>query len=124
MIISVIFHWLIATFAVVVTAYVLPGVHVESFFVALVAAVVIALINTFIRPILLFITLPLNIITLGFLTFVINALLVMFASLVVPGFEVENFWWALLFSIVLAGVNFLFRHIGNEESQRFRNDRT
>ncbi len=106
----ILIHWFVATCAIVITAYILPGVSVDNFFVAVVAAVVIGLINTFIRPVVLVLTLPINLVTLGLLTFVINALLIMLASAIVPGFYVANFWWALLFSIVLFLVNTLFKH--------------
>ncbi len=95
-------HWLITTVAVLIAAYLLPGVAVKGFFAALVTALVLGLINTFIRPILLILTLPINLLTLGLFTFVINALLIMLTSAVVPGFDVRNFWWALLFSLVLS----------------------
>jgi putative membrane protein len=95
-------HWLITTIAILIAAYLLPGVTVKGFFAALVTALVLGLINTFIRPILLILTLPINILTLGLFTFVINALLIMLTSAVVPGFDVRNFWWALLFSFVLS----------------------
>jgi len=95
-------HWLITTIAILIAAYLLPGVTVKGFFAALVTALVLGLINTFIRPILLILTLPINILTLGLFTFVINALLIMLTSAVVPGFDVRNFWWALLFSLVLS----------------------
>jgi putative membrane protein len=95
-------HWLITTISVLIAAYLLPGVQVKGFFAALVTALVLGLINTFIRPILLILTLPINILTLGLFTFVINALLILLTSAVVPGFDVRNFWWALLFSFVLS----------------------
>jgi putative membrane protein len=95
-------HWLITTIAILIAAYLLPGVTVKGFFAALVTALVLGLINTFIRPILLILTLPINILTLGLFTFVINALLIMLTSAVVPGFDVRSFWWALLFSLVLS----------------------
>jgi putative membrane protein len=95
-------HWLITTIAILIAAYLLPGVTVKGFFAALVTALVLGLINTFIRPILLILTLPINILTLGLFTFVINALLIMLTSAVVPGFDVRSFWWALLFSFVLS----------------------
>jgi len=98
-------NWLVATLAIVITAYILPGVVVAGFFAALVTALVLGIINAFFRPLLILLTLPINILTLGLLTFVINAGLVMLTDLIVPGFEVRNFWWALLFSLVLALVN-------------------
>jgi putative membrane protein len=98
-------NWLIATAAVLVVAYVLPGVSVSSFFVAFVTAVVIGFINTFLRPLLIFLTLPLTIFSFGLFLLVINAFLIMLASALIPGFEVVNFWWALLFSLVLSIIN-------------------
>ena len=100
------FQWLLYAVAIVITAYLLPGVRLSGFFAALVTALVLGLINTFIKPLLLLLTLPLNILTLGLLTFVINALLILLTSAVVPGFSVGGFWWALLFSLVLAIMNY------------------
>jgi len=99
-------QWLVSGLAIIITAYLLPGVSVAGFFAALVTALVIGLINAIIRPILILLTLPLNILTLGLFTLVINALLIMLAAAFVPGFAVRGFWWALLFGIVLAIVNF------------------
>ncbi|MBI5135505.1 phage holin family protein [Candidatus Uhrbacteria bacterium] len=102
-------HWFIATLAVLVSAYIIPGVTVTSVFAAFVAALVLGFINMFIRPIIIVLTLPLNIMTLGLLTLVINALLVQLAGSLVPGFEVAGFLPALFFSIVLWVVNGLLR---------------
>jgi putative membrane protein len=99
-------HWLIRAVAIIITAYLLPGVRLSGFFAALVTALVLGLINTFIKPLLLILTLPLNILTLGLLTFVINALLILLTSAIVPGFAVSSFFWALLFSLVLAIINY------------------
>ncbi|HBA88510.1 MAG TPA: hypothetical protein DCZ75_11180 [Geobacter sp.] len=98
--------WIVNAVAVVITAYLLPGVRLSGFFAALVTALVLGLVNVFIRPLLLLLTLPLNILTLGLLTFVINALLILLTSALVPGFEVRGFWWALLFSLVLSIINY------------------
>jgi putative membrane protein len=102
---SIILYVLISSVAVFVTASILPGVHVDSFTTAVIAAIVLGVINTFIRPILLLLTLPINILTLGLFTLVIVALLVMLASAIVPGFKVDGFWWALAFGLVLWVVN-------------------
>ncbi|MFA6917154.1 MAG: phage holin family protein [Parachlamydiales bacterium] len=96
---------LISAIAVFVTAYILPGIALSGFGTAIVLAIVLAVINSFIKPVLIILTLPINILTLGLFTFVIMALLVMLASAIVPGFYVASFWWALLFAIVLAVVN-------------------
>lgn len=98
-------HWLVATVAVIVAAYLLPGVAVSSFTTALIAALVLGLVTAILRPILIFLTLPINFLTLGLFTLVINAGLVLLAARLVDGFQVDGFWWALLFSIVLALVS-------------------
>ena len=103
---SLIVHWLIYAVAIVITAYLLPGVRLSGFSAALIAALVLGLVNTFFRPLLLLLTLPLNILTLGLLTFVINALLILLTSSLVPGFVVTGFWWALLFSLVLSVIHY------------------
>lgn len=104
-------NWLINGIAVTITAYLLPGVHVQNFFVALVTAVVLGVINAILKPLLLALTLPINILTLGLFTLVINALLVIATSIFVPGFIVDNFWWALAFSLVLSLVNSFLHHL-------------
>jgi putative membrane protein len=98
--------WLLSALAIMITSYILPGVHLEGFLPAMVTAVVIGLINTFIKPALLIFTLPINILSLGLFTLVINAVLIMIASALTPGFQVDNFGWALLFSVVLFFVNY------------------
>lgn len=96
---------ILSTIAVIVTAYILPGTHVSSFLTALAVAVVLGIANAFILPLLLLITLPINILTLGLFTFVIIGLMVMLASAIVPGFHVDSFWWALAFALVLFIIN-------------------
>lgn len=103
--------WLVYAVAIVITAYLLPGVRLSGFTAALVTALVLGLINTFIKPLLLLLTLPLNILTLGLLTFVINALLILLTSKLVPGFMVTGFWWALIFSLVLSVINYALSFI-------------
>ena len=106
-----IFSWLISALAIVIAAYLLPGVRLSGFVAALVTAVVLGLINAIIKPVLIFLTLPLNILTLGLFTLVINALLIMLTSAIVPGFSVSGFWQALLFGLVLALVNYILGFI-------------
>lgn len=88
--------------AVFISSYILPGVHVESFLTAIVVGVVLGVLNTFIKPILVILTLPITIVTFFLFIFVINALLVLLASALIPGFKVDGFWWALAFSLVLS----------------------
>jgi len=104
---SFLLQWLVSGLAIIITAYLLPGVKLTGFFAALVTALILGLINAFIRPVLILLTLPLNILTLGLFTLVINALLIMLAAAIVPGFAVQGFWWALLFGLVLAIINYV-----------------
>lgn len=108
---GIIIKWLLNGVAIVITAYLLPGVSLTGFGAALVTALVLGLINTFIKPVLMLLTLPLNILTLGLLTFVINALLIMLTSALVSGFTVHGFGWALLFSLVLSIVSYILNVI-------------
>jgi putative membrane protein len=103
--------WLISTLAVIITAYLLPGVSVRSFWTALLVALVLGIINAIIRPIFVVLTLPLTVVTLGLFLFVINAVLILLTSAVVPGFEVRGFWWALLFSLVLSVISWALHKI-------------
>lgn len=103
--VSILINWIVSALTILTAAYLLPGVHVADFTTALVVAVVLGVINAFIKPVLLILTLPITIVTLGLFTFVINALIIIFATKVVPGFSVDGFLWALLFSIVLSLIN-------------------
>ena len=93
--------------AVMVGAWLLPGVEASSWGSVLLTAIVISLLNNIIRPVLIVITLPVTAITLGLFLFVINALIILMASELVKGFHVDTFGSALLFSLVLMGVNYL-----------------
>jgi putative membrane protein len=91
--------------AVMISAYVIPGVSVDGFLTAVVVAVVLSIINFIIKPIVILFTLPINVLTLGLFTFIINALMILLVSAVVPGFNVTGMLPALLFSVVLSLVN-------------------
>lgn len=102
-----ILHWIISAIAIIIAAYLLPGVTV-TLIGALILAVVLAIINIFIKPIIVVLTLPLNILTLGLFSLVINALLILLAAKIVPDFSVSGFWTALFFSIIVSLINTLF----------------
>ncbi len=102
---KILINLVLSAVAVLIAAYIIPGVAVDGFFAALVVAVVLAVVNAFIRPILTFLTLPVNILTLGLFSFVITALLVMLTGAIVPGFVVTGFVAALLFGVVLSLVS-------------------
>jgi putative membrane protein len=99
---SLAMRWLITAISFLVAAYFIPGITVLNFQVALFAAFVFGLINAFIRPLLLLFTLPLTIITLGLFIFVVNAISFYLVSFLTSGFKVDNFWAALLGSIVVS----------------------
>lgn len=102
---GILVNWIVSALVIFVAAYLLPGVHVPSFTTALVIAVVLGILNVFIKPILLLLTLPVTILTLGLFTLVINAFLIIIATYIVPDFSVDNFWWALLYAVVIAVIN-------------------
>ena len=93
-------HWIVNAAALLLVAYIYPGVHVASFFAALIAALVLGLVNAVIRPLLVILTLPVTLLTLGLFLFVINALLFWFVAEVVQGFAVTGFIGALIGSIL------------------------
>ena len=83
-------------------AHVLRGIHIDTFWTAIVFAVVLAILNIFIKPLIILLTLPVTILTLGLFLFIINALVVLLASRFVDGISIANFGWALLFSLILS----------------------
>lgn len=111
---GILINWIVSAAAIVITAYILPGVHLNNYVTALIVAVVLGIINAIIRPILIILTLPITIVTLGLFTFVINALLILLVSYLVKGFQVDGFLWALVFSIVLSIVNALLQRLAGE----------
>ncbi len=102
---------LISALVIMVAAYLVPGARISSFWTALVVALVLGVINFFLRPLLLALTLPINVLTLGLFTFVINALILMLAATIVPGFRIDSFWWALLLAVVLAILNWFVGYL-------------
>jgi putative membrane protein len=96
---------LINALAIFLTARVVPGVELGGLGSALIVALVLGFINAVIRPALLLLTLPINFITLGLFTFVVNALLILLASYLVDSFHIPSFWTALLFSVILSVIS-------------------
>jgi putative membrane protein len=99
--------WLLNTVALLVVAYIVPGIHVQDLMAAIVAALVLGLVNAVIRPILVLLTLPVTVLTLGLFILVINGLMFQLAAWVVPGFEVAGLWWAVLGALVFSIITFL-----------------
>jgi putative membrane protein len=104
---KLIFRIIVSAISIVITAYLLPGIHVRDLLTALLVAIVLALLNGFVRPILIILTIPVTVITLGLFLLVINALMIILAGNLVPGFQVDGFWWALFFSIILSIISSL-----------------
>lgn len=108
---------LVSALAAMLTAYLLPGVRLSDFLTALLLALVLAFLNMLVKPILVILTLPATILTLGLFLLVINAIIILIAAKLVPGFKVDGFWWALLFSIVMTVINSIMHSVagGKEE---------
>jgi putative membrane protein len=98
---------IVTTFAVVIGAYLLPWVHVESFTTAIVVAFVLGILNGILKPLLVLLTLPVTILSLGLFLLVINAFMIMLTDYLVNGFDAGGFWGALIFSIVISILNSL-----------------
>ncbi|HON22470.1 MAG TPA: phage holin family protein [Syntrophales bacterium] len=104
---GLIVRWLIMTIAILAAAYFIEGIYVRGFGSAFLAAAFLGLLNTLFRPLLIILTLPINILTLGIFTFVINALLLKMTAAVIPGFAIQGFWPAIFGALVISVVNWL-----------------
>jgi putative membrane protein len=100
-------RWIVLTAAIIIVSYLLDGIIISGFFSAFFAAAILGILNAFFRPVLFILTLPLNIMTLGLFTFVINAILLKMATGVVPGFEVHGFWTAIFGSLLISLVSWI-----------------
>jgi putative membrane protein len=104
---------LVSSIAVLITAYLLKGVSKLEILDAIIVALVLSFLNAFLRPVFIILTIPATILTLGLFLLVINACIILIADALLDHFEVANFWWALLFSLILSIVNtFLDRIFG------------
>ncbi|GIK70987.1 MAG: membrane protein [Bacteroidota bacterium] len=103
--------------AVMIVAYILPGVHVKDFITGLLVAVVLSLLNNLLKPILIVLTIPVTVLTFGLFLLIINSAIILLAGSLVPNFEVDGFWWALLFSVLLSFVNSLFESIDRNHTE-------
>ncbi len=110
-------RWLILTLSILAAAYLLQGIEVSSFLSALFAAAVLGVLNAFFRPVLLLLTLPLNLLTLGLFTFVVNALMLLMTSGVIGGFHVQGFWSAVFGSLVISLVSWLLTSLVSDEGR-------
>jgi putative membrane protein len=104
---GILIRWLVLTVAIFMAAYLIDGIHVTGFSSAVLAAAVLGILNAFFRPVLLLLTLPLNILTLGLFTFAVNAMLLLMASGMISGFDVDGFGAALLGTLFISLVSWL-----------------
>ncbi len=115
--IGIMLRWLILTIAVIAAAYTIDGIHVSGFLPAFFAAALLGILNAILRPILILLTLPINILSLGLFTFVINALLLKMVSGVIKGFDVQGFWPALLGALVISIISWLLTSLISERGR-------
>lgn len=119
---GILIRWLTLTAAIVLSAYLLDGIHISGFFSAFSAAAILGILNAFFRPIALILTLPINILSLGLFTFVINALMLKLASGVIPGFDVYGFWTAIFGSLIISAISWLLNSfISDQGTIRYSN---
>jgi len=104
---GVLLRWLVLTAAVLIASWLLNGIHVTGLSPAFLAAATLGILNAFLRPLLILLTLPINILTLGLFTFLINALMLKIVSEVIPGFTVHGFWTAVLGALIIGAVSWL-----------------
>jgi putative membrane protein len=110
-------RFLLNGLAVLATAYILDGVDVDGYVTALIVALVLSAANAFVKPILILFTIPITILTMGLFLLVINALIILLVDALVPRFEVDGFWWALLFSLILSIFNSLFDDLTRDKQK-------
>jgi len=103
--------WILNAVALLIVAYLLPGITVASFGAALIAALVLGLLNTLVKPVLVILTLPITVITLGLFLLVLNALVFWFAGSILKGFQVAGFWWALAGAVIYSLISGLLSRL-------------
>lgn len=109
---NILIRILITSLAAFAAAYLLPGVHIDQYTTAIILAIVLALLNVIVKPLLILLTLPITLVTLGLFLLVINALIILIAEHFINGFQVDGFWWALFFSIVLSVITSILNGFG------------
>jgi putative membrane protein len=114
---GILIRWLILTAAIMLTPYVVKGIQVDGFLSALEAAAILGVLNAIFRPVLMILTLPINILTLGLFTFIINGCLLMMASCAMSGLEINGFWSAFWGSIIISIVSWLLSSFVNDRGR-------
>jgi len=114
---NLILRILLSAVAVVILSKILPGVGVDTYTTAIIVAIVLSLLNFIVKPILIILTLPVTILTLGLFLLIINAIIILLADYFVNGFQVNNLWWALLFSLLLSFLQSIFYSFLNDDKK-------
>ena len=114
---GLVIRWLVMAAAIMAASYLLEGIEVKGFFPALGAAAMLGILNAFLRPVLLILTLPINILSLGLFTFIINALMLKMASGVIPGFDIRGFWTALFGALIITLISWLLNAFISERGR-------
>jgi len=107
----VLINWFISSMAVFIAAYILRGVHIDSFITAFIVVFVLGILNTFVKPILFILTLPITVLTFGLFALFLNVITILLTDYLIVGFIVDSFWWAVLFGLVLSFISSLFNRI-------------
>lgn len=110
-------RWLTLTGAILLASYMLEGIRISGFMSAIGAAAILGILNAFFRPIALILTLPINVLTLGLFTFVINAVMLKMASGVISGFDIQGFWPALFGALIISLASWLLNMFINDRGQ-------
>lgn len=105
---------IVNTLSIFAVSYILRGVHVDSFLIAILVAVVMSVLNVTLKPLLILITIPFTLVTFGLFLLVINVLVIYAAAALIDGFDVDGFWWALLFSLLVSIVNGVLFGLGRQ----------
>jgi putative membrane protein len=117
---NMIVRFLLNGLAVFLTAYLLPGVDVDGYGTALLVALILSIANVVVKPILIVLTIPITVLTLGLFLLVINALIILMVDYLVTDFTVNGFWWALLFSLIMSIFNSFFDDLTKDKKQSQR----
>ncbi|HZJ85186.1 MAG TPA: phage holin family protein [Syntrophomonadaceae bacterium] len=112
-------RWLLNILAILLTAAILPGFTL-TVWAAIVGSIFLGIINAIIRPVLILLTLPLNIVSLGLFTFVINGFMLWITHITIRGFDLDSFWWAILSAIVFSLISFIISYFVEDKSFRLR----
>lgn len=113
---NILIRLILSAIAVLICSYILPGAHVNGFLTALVVAGVLAIVNVLVKPIFVLLTIPVSVFTFGLFLLFINTFMILLVSSLVPGFDIDGFWWAFLFSVALSIANSVFEGMQDNKS--------